>query len=418
MSNSKVNKVGTKKSLNKSTKKKSSVKDVVVKKPIKNKVSSTGKRKEENIKNAKKEKVSSEVLLKNSSNLNSKKKSVSKNIVKDKEESKNTKQDKIDDKVLLNEINKDKNNKKKSVSKNLVKEKEESKSTKQDKIDDELLLNELGKDKKFIKKYKLNKYKCVRFLLIVILLGVFIYSVSTLVMSQIDYYRNKRDSQKLIDEVVLPNDSADNIGESDDDDSSSLERPEVNPLSVKIDFNKLRNTNRDIKAWMMFNRMYVNNPVVQSKDNEYYLNRSFYGKSSELGTIFMDYRNKSFDDKNVVLFGHSTIDKSMFGSLSDVFKNDFFDRENADKIYFYDVNNNLIQYQIFSYYTIDSEEYYIQTYFSSDSKFQEWLDTIKSRSFSNRGIEVTTSDKILTLSTCAGSRGTTKRRVIHAKRIQ
>ena len=74
---------------------------------------------------------------------------------------------------------------------------------------------------------------------------------------------------------------------------------------------------------MMFNRMYINNPVVQSTDNEYYLTHNFYKRKSEIGTIFMDFRNKSFDDRNIVLFGHSTIDKSMFGSLSDVFKDGF-----------------------------------------------------------------------------------------------
>ena len=49
--------------------------------------------------------------------------------------------------------------------------------------------------------------------------------------------------------------------------------------------------------------------------------------------------------------------------------------------------------------------------------FTEWINTVKSRSFGNRGIEVNSSDRILTLSTCAGSRGTTKRRVVHAKRV-
>ena len=276
------------------------------------------------------------------------------------------------------------------------------------------------KDNNVIKKYKFNKNKCIRFVLLVLLSCVFLYSVTSLVLNQIDYYRNRRDSQRLIDEVVLPNDSVDNIGEVNENENEELpeDRPVINPLSVRIDFNKLLSTNGDVKAWMMFNSMYVNNPVVQSSDNEYYLNHNFYGKNSEIGTIFMDYRNNSFDDRNVVLFGHSTIDKSMFGSLSDVFKSGFFDRENADIIYFYDVNNNLIKYQIFSYYTIESEEYYIQTRFSSDDKFQEWINTVKSRSFGNRGIEVTSSDKILTLSTCAGSRGTSKRRVVHAKRIQ
>ena len=275
-------------------------------------------------------------------------------------------------------------------------------------------------DKKVVKKCEINKNKIFKFILLVILIIIFLYSVISLILNQIDYYRNKRDSENLIDEVVLPNDSIDNIGEPSilEEEIPKEERPNINPETVKIDFNKLLKTNGDIKAWMMFNRMYINNPVVQSSDNDYYLSRNFYRNKSEIGTLFFDHRNKSFDDKNLVIFGHSTIDKSMFGSLSDVFKSGFFNRENADIIYFYDTNNNLIKYQIFSYYTIEKEEYYIKTNFKNNNDFQEWINTIVSRSLTNRGISVTTNDKILTLSTCAGSRGTSNRRVIHAKRIQ
>ena len=111
----------------------------------------------------------------------------------------------------------------------------------------------------------------------------------------------------------------------------------------------------------------------------------------------MDYRNASWEDKNVVLFGHHTPNNTMFGSLSDVFKKEFFDTENADIIYIFDTNHNLRKYQIFSYYVIESEEYYITTSFGSTKDYQEFLKTIKSRSYGNRGVNVTTNDKIINL---------------------
>ncbi len=187
---------------------------------------------------------------------------------------------------------------------------------------------------------------------------------------------------------------------------------------MKIDFAKLKQTNKDIVGWMVFNNKYINNPLVQTSDNEYYLNHSFKNKENSVGAIFMDYRNTSWEDKNVVLFGHHTPNNTMFGSLSDVFQKDFFDKETADIIYIFDTKHNLRKYQIFSYYVIESEEYYITTSFGSTNEYKEFLNTIRRRSFGNRGINVTTSDKILTLSTCAGPHGTTKRRVIHAKLIK
>lgn len=282
--------------------------------------------------------------------------------------------------------------------------------------DEKVTVSEDIKDNKtYIKRYKFNKEKFVRYLLIFILSCVFIFSVTKLVLNQIDMFRNRRDSKNLVKEVIKwP--SFDGFDKENNGEASEGEKV-INPEEVRVDFNRLKTTNPDTIGWMMFNNMAVNNPVVHTGDNEYYLYHNFYKKDSEIGTLFMDHRNKSFDDRNVVIFGHSTIDRTMFGSLSDVFKSGFFNKENADIIYFYDTNNNLLKYKIFSYYTIESEEYYITTNFKSDESFGEFLNVIKGRSIGKLNVDVNVSDKIVTLSTCAGSRGSTKRRVIHAKRI-
>jgi sortase B len=312
---------------------------------------------------------------------------------------------------LITELETKKNKTKKVNTKENVKRTKQTNNKKQ-KLKEELQQNNKEKETKTIKKYKLNKIKVIKFILILILSCIFIYSITMLILNQIEMYNNKKDSEKLIKEVIKPPKI-----EQETNDEKEEEEIILNPEDVRVDMEKLLRTNEDTVGWMMFNKMLINNPVVHSYDNDYYLHHNFYKKNSELGTIFMDYRNKSFDDRNVVLFGHASIDNTMFGSLKDVFKTGFFNRENADIIYFYDTNNNLLKYQIFSYYTIEKEEYYITTKFKSDEEFQNFLNTIKERSFVNRGITVTTNDKIITLSTCAGSRGTSKRRVIHAKRI-
>ena len=108
---------------------------------------------------------------------------------------------------------------------------------------------------------KKNKNKCFKVVLIAILSCIFVYSIYTLIKNQLDMYRNRRDSQKLVDEVVIPNE--DNINNLEEKEiTESEERVVLNPEDVKIDFNKLKATNSDIVAWMMFNNMYINNPVV------------------------------------------------------------------------------------------------------------------------------------------------------------
>ncbi len=242
------------------------------------------------------------------------------------------------------------------------------------------------------------KFKTKNILLILFIV-VFLFSTTKIVLFLLDSNKNKNDTKELIQNVI------------------SIDIEEEKEV-FKIDFEKLLSINSDTIGWIRFNQDKINNPIVHTKDNTYYLKRSFEKESNQAGTIFMDYRNESFNDRNVVLFGHSMLDDTMFGSLQDIFKNEFFDKKENNYIQIYNKDNELLTYQIFSYYIIEKEEYYITTSFKSDSDFNKFIDTITRRSYKKFDIEVSTSDNILTLSTCSGTGGTSKRKVVHAKRVE
>lgn len=242
------------------------------------------------------------------------------------------------------------------------------------------------------------KFKTKNILLILFIV-VFLFSTTKIVLFLLDSNKNKNDTKELIQNVI------------------SIDIEEEKEV-FKIDFDKLLSINSDTIGWIRFNQDKINNPIVHTKDNSYYLKRSFEKESNQAGTIFMDYRNESFNDRNVVLFGHSMLDDTMFGSLQDIFKNEFFDKKENNYIQIYNKDNELLTYQIFSYYIIEKEEYYITTSFKSDSDFNKFIDTITRRSYKKFDIEVSTSDNILTLSTCSGTGGTSKRKVVHAKRVE
>lgn len=248
-----------------------------------------------------------------------------------------------------------------------------------------------------MKKIKVKKKNIILILLII----VFIFSISKIILFYVDLNKNNKNSKDLIDQVLKI--------EIDEETKEEV---------IKIDFDNLLSINSDTVGWIRFNQDKVNNPIVQTKDNSYYLKRDFNKSYNQVGAIFMDYRNKSFSDKNVVLFGHAMTDGTMFGSLSDLFKDGFFDIKENNYIQIINRNNEILTYQIFSYYIIEKEEYYITTIFNSDSDFNKFIDTITRRSYKKFDIEVSTNDNILTLSTCSGTGRTTKRKVVHAKRIQ
>lgn len=245
---------------------------------------------------------------------------------------------------------------------------------------------------------KKRKFK-VKNILLILFIVVFLFSTTKIVLFLFDSHNNKKETKELIQDVI------------------NIEIEEEKEV-FKIDFEKLLSINNDTIGWIRFNQDKVNNPIVHTSDNSYYLKRSFEKKSNQAGAIFMDYRNTSFNDRNVVLFGHAMLDDTMFGSLQDIFKNDFFDTKENNYIQLYNKDNELLNYQIFSYYIIEKEEYYITTSFNSDSDFNKFIDTITRRSYKKFDVEVNTSDKILTLSTCSGTGGTSKRKVVHAKRVE
>ncbi len=269
--------------------------------------------------------------------------------------------------------------------------------------ENESLKNSSMKPKKRKRKLKAKYKKGLRFVFLLLFLTIFIFSTSKLLAFKKELKETVKENQEILEEFVEPPEEYEEVT-----DDEKIE-------NMKIDFAKLKETNQDIVGWIVFNHKYINNPLVQTDNNYYYLYHSFKKKENSVGAIFMDYRNNSLEDKNVVLFGHQTPNNTMFGSLTDVFDKDFFESENNDIIYLFDINQELRKYKIFSYYVIESEEYYITTSFGSDKDYQEFLQTIKARSFKKLEVEVTVNDKILTLSTCAGPSGTTKRRVIHAK---
>lgn len=61
---------------------------------------------------------------------------------------------------------------------------------------------------------------------------------------------------------------------------------------LQVDFNKLEEINPDIIAWIEIPGLEISYPVVQGKDNEYYLHHLITGEKHKSGSIFMDFHNQ------------------------------------------------------------------------------------------------------------------------------
>lgn len=243
---------------------------------------------------------------------------------------------------------------------------------------------------------------------VVMVVSVFCVLISAAVV--FFYHKSARENEKEVEEIIREAVREPSGGYEREKEESITERTEA----MQIDFERLEELNEDIAGWIVFNNQCVNYPLVQADDNTYYLNHSFRREENKAGSIFMDCRNNSFEDRNVVIYGHNMRNRTMFGSLKDVFHKKFWEEEGNGLIYLFDTDHRLRKYKIFSYYTVEKEDYYITTLFRNDVEYVEFLEAIQARSFGETDVTVTADDHILTLSTCAGVSGT-RRRVIHAK---
>ena len=240
------------------------------------------------------------------------------------------------------------------------------------------------------KKKKVLIINIIQILLIVVL----VYSAIHIAI----WYKNNESNKKIIKETLKT--------VKINDDTKTKQK-------YKVDFKELKNKNSDTIAWLKVENTNIEFPIVKTNDNSYYLSHNFNKEYNKAGWIFADYKNK-FDttDKNIVIYGHNMRDNSMFGSLKDVIKKEWYNNESNKYITLITEEEYHI-YEVFSVYQIEKEDYYIKTNFKNN-EFEEFINTIKERSKKDFNVKVTKDDNILTLSTCANNNK--YRVVLHAKK--
>ena len=185
---------------------------------------------------------------------------------------------------------------------------------------------------------------------------------------------------------------------------------------LEVDFNDLLAKNSDTVGWIQVQGTNINYPIVQTTNNDYYLNHAFDKTENKAGRVYMDYRNNAVEfNQNTIIYAHSRYNGTMFGSLKNILNSSWYTNKENHIIRLSTPTENTM-WQVFSVYTIPKESYYITPSFPTDESYQEFLNTIKGRSEVDFSGTVSIGDKVLTLSTCKDNFG--NRIVMHAKLIK
>ena len=246
------------------------------------------------------------------------------------------------------------------------------------------------------KHYNKKKSNIPSIILMCFFTALLIYSGTKIVI----WYMNNQNNKKISDEIA----EFVTVDETKEDDEKYV-----------VDFEKLKEKNLDIVAWLKVNGTNIETTVVKTTNNDYYLTHNFNKEYNSAGWIFADYKNKvDGTDKNLVIYGHNMRDDSMFGSLKWIINEDWYNNEDNKYITLITENETQV-YEVFSVYQTEKEDYYIQTNFDTEKEFNTFAQTIKKRSKKDFNVDVNKEDNILTLSTCANNNK--YRVVLHAKKI-
>ncbi|MBR2043294.1 MAG: class B sortase [Clostridia bacterium] len=167
-----------------------------------------------------------------------------------------------------------------------------------------------------------------------------------------------------------------------------------------IDFVALKEKYKDSVGWIFSKNGVINYPIVQAKDNSYYLNRLPNGKKNINGSIFMDYRfSSNFKSANTIIYGHSMDNGSMFRTLLNYKKQSYY--EKYPEMYIYTPNGRS-KLLIFAAYETKGDDM-VYNGVLNENGFNKFVAYAISKSKIKTKVEVGVGDKLVSLSTCAYS---------------
>lgn len=284
----------------------------------------------------------------------------------------------------------------------------------------------------------------LRKIVLIVAIFVFVATIGVLAWQLIGMNNDKNTNMNIANLGGVPSDTLVNVNPDYDPFNTSAhttleaqtEEIDVTPLEntpINPNWSDLLATNPDTKGWIKITGTSVNNVVVKSYDNEYYLDHDFYGNSSISGTVFSSYKNKwNGNDENIILYGHNMISGEFFAHITHYVPND----ASREPLAFYKVhptvmlatpNGGCETYKIFAGVLANTQsqygevfDYAHKTSFTGEADFNDFVTGIMERSWFFTDVDLTYGDQLLTMSTCCWPLGKSidTRWVLFARKVR
>lgn len=184
----------------------------------------------------------------------------------------------------------------------------------------------------------------------------------------------------------------------DDDTADTL--PDILP-----EYQTLYSLNKRLIGWVKIDDTYIDYPVLQTVNNDYYLNHNFDQEEDKNGSIFLDKDCSIYPrSTNLILYGHHMRSGRMFGQLNKYSSEKFYKEHKYiqfDTIY--EKGTYEVIYVFRSKIYEESEivfKYYQFTDAVSETEFESNMMQMADMSLYDTGVSAEYGDELLTLSTC------------------
>ncbi len=241
------------------------------------------------------------------------------------------------------------------------------------------------------KKKRIN----TKLITIIALSILLIASVSYLVYYTYSQWKNKKMMEELANFVTAPAVKENTEGTSEEQRKTALLE----------NLQELKKQNSDLVGWLAIDGTKINYPVLQTDNNDYYVNHNFEKEYNELGSIFLD---KDCDIQkptaNFLIYGHRSNGGQMFETLTNYKEKDFYEEHPTFEFATLD---EVFECQIIAVFrsqvylkSQDVFKYYFFKDAENEEEFQDYIENVKKLSMYQIEETAEYGDQLITLSTC------------------
>lgn len=204
----------------------------------------------------------------------------------------------------------------------------------------------------------------------------------------------------------------DNVTNQYFDDTGTEDSPQINYTNnqtevpdVLEEYKNLHNMNKKLIGWLKIDDTNIDYPVMQTSDNEYYLDHNINQEKDRNGALFLDKDCNVIDrSTNLIIYGHHMKSGRMFGNLDDYKSEEYYKKHSViqfDTIY--EKGKYEVMYVFRSKVYNEGEvvfKYYQFIDCYSEQEFESNMKEMAAISLYDTGVTAEYGDELLTLSTC------------------